>query len=170
MLICICGLPGSGKTYFAKHLAQHLGLKSFNTDALRDEIKQLGQYDENSRLAVYNEMAKRAKPLLLKQESLIIDGSFNNNQQRDIIFNLAAECDTKTAFIRCFADEQTSLERVSQKREYTEADTRVYYLLKELWEELELPHLSLDSSRQSLEERLEFALVFIDSRQAEYLD
>ncbi len=163
MLICICGLPGSGKTYFAKQLAKHLGLKRFNTDELREEMKQLGQYDQTSRLAVYIEMAKRAKPVLLKQESLILDASFNNNQQRDIILSLAAECDTPTAFIRCFADEQTSLQRVSQKREYTEADTRVYYLLKELWEELELPHLTLNSSYQSIHERLELALTFINS-------
>ncbi len=164
MLICICGLPGSGKSYFAKHLAKNLKLQRFNTDELREEMKQLGQYDETSRLAVYVEMAKRAKPSLLKQESLILDASFNNDQQRDIILSLAAECDTPTAFIRCFADEQTSLERVSQKREYTEADTRVYYLLKELWEELELPHLVLDSVKQSLEERFLLANRFISEQ------
>ena len=163
MLICVCGLPGSGKSFFEKHLAKHLNISRLNTDELREEMKQLGQYDETSRLAVYIEMAERAKPVLLDGKSLIFDASFNNKEQRKIILDLNKDCAVPLAFIRCFADEKTSLERVSKKRKFTEADTRVYYLLKDLWQELTIPHISLDSRQQPLEARLELAVSYIES-------
>ncbi|MCA9836742.1 MAG: ATP-binding protein [Trueperaceae bacterium] len=163
MIIAICGLPGSGKTYFSKQLARALNLARFSTDELRAELKQLGIYDEGSRLAVYQKIAKRILPSLLREESIIIDGSFNNKAQRQEIAAVAQRVQTPLVFIQCHADEATSLARVNQTRDYTEADSRVYYLLKELWEGLEPPFLSLDTANESLEERLKKTRVYLQT-------
>lgn len=163
MIIAICGLPGSGKTYFSKKLANVLGYRRFSSDELRSEMKQLGLYDEGSRLAVYKEMVRQARPLLKKEQTIILDASFNNQAQRQLLKDLAKEHNNRLIFIQCIADEASSLARVNQTREHTEADSRVYYLLRDLWEALEPPYLRLDTVQESLETRLEKTKRYLNS-------
>ncbi len=161
MLIAICGLPGSGKTYFSKALAKQLDIPRLSTDELREKMQKLGHYDEGSRLSVYQEIAKKANLLLDSGKSIIIDGSFNNHLQRQVIAYLAQNQKLALAFIHCYANDEISLARVTQRRDHTEADSRVYFLLKDLWEPLTVPHLKLDTGLESLEKRLEKAKAYL---------
>lgn len=57
LLIVFLGFPGSGKTYFARHLAEKIGAVTLNTDALRvsmfgslEKIDEIRHKGDRSRL------------------------------------------------------------------------------------------------------------------------
>ena len=45
ILLVVFGLPGTGKTTFARALAARLGLPHFNTDIIRAELGRKQQYE-----------------------------------------------------------------------------------------------------------------------------
>jgi predicted kinase len=95
-LIIVCGLPGTGKTTIAKRLASKMGAEYLSTDDIR--VKELFQktsrFDRGNvsqekhvkivRKKVYRELARRAKRLLKKEKSVILDGTFLDERRDEV--------------------------------------------------------------------------------------
>ena len=56
MLIIICGLPGTGKTFIAKKLAPKINAEHLSTDRIRKELFPEPTYSEDEKNKVYVEM------------------------------------------------------------------------------------------------------------------
>ncbi|HQU60481.1 MAG TPA: AAA family ATPase, partial [Saprospiraceae bacterium] len=70
LLVVVLGLPGTGKTTFARMLAQRLGALHFNTDIIREELGLKGQYGEVAKQRVYQSMEARARAALQKKQAV----------------------------------------------------------------------------------------------------
>jgi len=58
MIIIVCGLPGSGKSFFAHRLAAKLDALHISSDKTRKEMKTLGHYtftDKNDSIPGHGE-------------------------------------------------------------------------------------------------------------------
>ena len=64
--------------------------------------------------------------------------------------------------IYVFADEEVVKERVTKPREDSEADFRVYQIVKEQFQEITEKHLRLTSTNDNISEMLEKAIDYID--------
>lgn len=74
---------------------------------------------------------------------------------------LAKDQNASFFFIEIVVPEKIALNRLQQTRKDSEADQQVYLHLKAMWEEIEFPHLKLDSNSMSLAEMIEKAMPFI---------
>ena len=155
MIILIGGLPGSGKTFFAKLLAQHLQAQHINSDTIRKEVGKWHRYDPGSKAAVYQAMKEKMKAEAAPGKTVIVDSTFYKKEIRDGFFSAAAEIGEPVIYIEIKASEKTIRERISKPRADSQADFEVYKKLKEELEPVEEEHLVLQSDELSPQQMLQ---------------
>ncbi|ERM80381.1 hypothetical protein P872_13630 [Rhodonellum psychrophilum GCM71 = DSM 17998] len=162
MLIIVMGLPGSGKSYFARRLAKQLGAVYVGSDELRRKMGLLGKYKIENRISVYNEMIKTSKELLIKGEDVVMDGTFYLQFMRDMAICMAKTLSFEVFIILVEAEDTLIGQRLSMPREDSEADLAVHYQIKGEFDPLSEPHLLIQSTNENLEENLEKAKHFLE--------
>jgi predicted kinase len=163
VLVIVMGLPGSGKSYFAKRLAKEIDAVYLGSDEIRKELGLMGHYLLDNKLTVYEEMFKRAKEVHQDGKSVVLDGTFFVQQVRDLVIFLAKSLAWKLSIIHIIADEELIAKRLSKPREDSEADMEVYQRIKSEFEPIGEDHLLIQSKDGFLEESVENALKFIHS-------
>ena len=82
--IWITGLPGSGKTTIAEKVAVALGAKHLQLDRVRKVLTPNPDYSEKERGIVYASLAYMAYLLVDSGISVVIDGTANRREYRDL--------------------------------------------------------------------------------------
>ncbi|MCB0632895.1 MAG: ATP-binding protein [Saprospiraceae bacterium] len=164
LLIIISGLPGTGKTSLALALAPQLAAVHLNTDMLREELQKKGQYDPETKAMIYEELRTRAEAALIAGKSVVIDGTFYQQEYRGPFLAMADKYAVPLRWIELDADPSVIKKRVSHQRPYTEADFSVYQKIKKDYEPLTIQNLTLSSGEKSIDELMEKVLVYIASK------
>ena len=161
-LILVCGLPGSGKSFFAKHLSEIMQAAYFNSDICRKELFPNNRtYSEKEKQSVYDALISSTETNLIHHTSVVLDATFYKNSLRLPFYNLASQLNCPYSIIYISAEESLIKERTSQIREDSEADYSVYLSLKDLFEPIEKPYLTLQSTNKNIDTLLSTALTFL---------
>ena len=161
-LIVVAGLPGSGKTFFARQLAQRINAVHIGSDDTRTKMGARGKYSMNDRLRVYKEMALLAEKCLDRGRSVIADATFHHHVMRSVFVKLALEYSISIRFIVVWASDVVIQQRLAAPRPDSEADIQVYNLIKSKFEPFTIPHLSLQSTEGNAEEMIDEAVRYIN--------
>jgi predicted kinase len=151
MLILIAGLPGSGKTSLAQAISKKLNARHFHSDQIRRELGLWGHYQPEDKAAVYNELLTCTRQALLKGETVVVDSTFYLASLRQP-FNLVAEqMGLRKIWVLATAPDNVLRQRVSKLREDSEANLVVLENIKAVFEPLESPYLTIDTSKANAE-------------------
>jgi len=161
MIIVVSGLPGTGKSYFAEKLSDRLGAVHFNSDKLRNALHARGKYTIGDKLHIYRVMAEEAGQVLDQGRSVIVDATFYKHEMIDLFIMLAKDHASPVRFIKIEADETLVRERLQRRRTDSEADVQVYVKIKDEFEELDVPHLVIQSEAHNIDTMIESALRYI---------
>lgn len=146
----VLGLPGSGKSFFAKRLALKMDGVYFSSDKLRKKINMSEKYTLTDKTLVYQKMESQAEEYLRANRSVILDATFYFQKFRKSIISLSKRLYCPHFLIQIVADEVLAEERVGKSREDSEADYTVYKLLKEEFEPIDSPHLTIISKNDNI--------------------
>ena len=160
-LIVVLGLPGTGKTTFARALADHLGALHLNTDMLRAQMGLRGRYDEATKARIYEALLQQGRAGLVAGRRVVLDGTFYKEAFRDRLAELAREAGAGVKWLEITASPETVRQRVSRHRPYSEADFAVYQKIRGAYEPLRGERLSLASDHLTPEAMLNRALQFL---------
>ena len=137
-LVVLYGLMGTGKTSVARYLRESYGWHVLSTDAVRKQISGVGEntrvyvpyneglYSPEMNARTYAEVCDRAENLLWGGFSVIVDGAFKRQSEREPVIEAARRTRARLVFIEttCGADEQhTRLE--GRQQHDTRSDGRV---------------------------------------------
>lgn len=123
LLISFLGYPGSGKTYFARRLAERLPAVLLNTDALRlsmfgsvERIEQLRQTNRSRLYAdVFGAMNYAAKQVLKTGQSVIFDAQSSKRRDRQGNHQLATSAGAISLLIWIKTDQEEAIKRGQQR-------------------------------------------------------
>jgi hypothetical protein len=145
----VCGLPGTGKTYISRRLAERLGIEHLSSDAIRKQVIRNRTYSEDEKQQVYSVMAEKARNLLQSGKSVIVDATFYQEKYRNMFLDIAKSSNIQAAIIECILEEHIIRKRMEQRRTEnndSEADFAVYETLRGKFEHIQQNHLLLDMS------------------------
>ena len=166
MIVIVFGLPGSGKSYFASHLASMINADYINSDKVRRTMFDIRTYSIKEKLTVYNEMLAQIREAVRQHINLVLDATFYKNDIRKKFLNGAEDIDG-IIFIEVRAEESLIRERLKRPRKDSEADFEVYKKIKKQWEPLYENHLILQSTDGNIKDMLEKTADYLHLRNDE---
>lgn len=158
MIVLVFGLPGSGKSYFSSRLAKKINAEYLISDIIRKELFPVRNYSESEKSEVYKALLKQAQEAGNRGRDVVIDATFYTNKIR---VQFISNCVGKVNLIEVWADEKIIRDRLKTERPYSEADFKIYNLIKQHWEPCNLPHLKLKSTNDNINVMLERALNYL---------
>lgn len=157
----VCGLPGSGKSFFASRLAARINADYINSDRVRKELLAMGRYSLEDKLRIYQHMAGRAAALGSQGKDVVVDATFYHHTMRQLFTQTALQNRCPIRFIVIVASEALVKERLSRPRTESEADLGVYLAMKAQFEKFTQPHLRLQSKADNIEQMLAAAVDYL---------
>lgn len=164
MIVMVMGLPGSGKTYFASRLAKAIDAEYLSSDRLRKTIITKRTYSEKEKGSVYDEMLLRMRKVVKKKKDIVLDATFYKSSIRKK-FIMEGEGLDDLILIEIIASEPVIEQRLKKIREDSEADFRVYKIIKAEWEPVVHHHLILQSENDNIEDMLHTAISYLHSNE-----
>lgn len=161
IIIIVFGLPATGKSTLAKSLAKIAGAKHINSDEIRKRLKLMGQYDEQSKLQIYEAMRKEMLEVLQQGDRVILDATFHKKDYRDLIAKNLPYGPSHIFYIQTTAEKSTIVARLKEKR-LSEANEQVYDKLRSEYELVMEEYLSLPSHTQGIDKMTERAWRYIN--------
>lgn len=150
VLIVTCGLPASGKSTAAKHLAAPFEAVTLRSDARRKLLAGLpptrragadygsGIYTPQITELTYESLLAGARAALLDRRSVVVDASFARQAQRAPFAELARELTTPFVLVETTAPEATIRARMRARdrdpSSVSDADLTVYRLMQQAYE------------------------------------
>ena len=145
--VVICGLPGVGKTTVAERVADRVDGTLLRTDVVRKELRPDPEYtDEEDRL-VYDELLERARQRLAAGESVVLDGTFRDAEQRERARAVATGADAAFSLLRVECEEAVVKERIEAREDdASDADFDVHAQFRETFDPCSIDHVTVDNT------------------------
>lgn len=149
-LIVVSGLPGTGKSYFCKKLAERLPVVILESDALRKVLFSPHTYDKKESARLFQAIHLLIKKLLKKGISIVLDATNLSERYRERLYNIAYQLNTKLLLVWVEAPPELVRERLAARKvakDNSDADWRVYQRMKLSAEKISRNHFVVDTSR-----------------------
>ena len=151
VLIMLVGLPGSGKSYLARLLAEPLGAEPLQTDALRKAMFRRPRYTPREHAAVYGEAHRRIARQLRLGRTVIFDATNLEEKNRKTVYKIADEAGGALVIVRTYAPAETISQRLAGRLrgvdplDRSDADWSVYRRLGRA-SPISRPHLVVNTT------------------------
>lgn len=122
MLILIIGLPGVGKTTFAKLLQRNLNFEMLSTEEVRSLLFQEGNIEEDRDFtkkelkSIYNYIHQSAKDTLGRGRSIIVEGVYRSSEDRNKLIKLSQDNNLGFLGFYVYCSEATALKRIIKRK------------------------------------------------------
>ncbi len=123
LLIMLYGYPGSGKTYFARQLAEHIQAAHVSSDRIRGELFETPRYDREENSVVGQLMDYLTHEFLQAGLSVIYDVNASSANQRRMLREMAQKTKAVPLLVWFQIDPETAFARLA-KRDRRRADDK----------------------------------------------
>jgi predicted kinase len=120
-LIIVCGVPGSGKSTFALHVADRWGALSFASETFAEELGAAarttsGDLSKEAITHAYSAMAAAVRASLATEKMVVAVGSFRSEEQRKRFQDIATSFGARVVTLRIVCPIETAAMRVRLRR------------------------------------------------------
>ena len=145
-LILLSGVPGVGKTTFARALGARLPLQHIESDALRRRLFAHPRYTSWEHRSVFAAVERELTGTLGGGRIALVDATNLRHAHRQRFFKIAERHGAVTVSVRLVAPDAVVRERLRGPREgFSQADERVYELLRGGEEPFRTPVVVVDT-------------------------
>lgn len=152
-LIVVSGLPGSGKSYFCRKLAERLSFPILESDALRKVLFPSPSYSPGESNRLFQACHLLIEELLRRGIALIFDATNLIERHRERLYHIADQTETKLIIVRVEAPAELVRQRLENRTigaeplDRSEADWKVYQKMESSAQKIRRNHFAVDTSR-----------------------
>lgn len=146
-LVVVCGLPGVGKSRVARTIGDCLPARVYRTDEVRAEMFPEATYDRAETERVYAEVLERALAAVDAGERAVLDGTYREERFRRAVVEAAGDRGVDPLFLKVECPEPVARERIAARTDdASDAGVADYYRIREAFDPLSRPHVTVDNS------------------------
>ena len=152
-LVVVSGLPGTGKSFFCRKLAERLDIVILESDSLRRRLFPAPSYSKEESTQLFRACHGVVEELLRKGVSVAFDATNLEEHNREQLYHIADQSGARLVVVRMEAPVevvQRRLERRSRREDqsdHSEADWSVYSKMRPTVEKIGRNHFAVDSSK-----------------------
>jgi predicted kinase len=151
-IIVVSGLPGTGKSYFCRRLAERIPLLILESDALRKQLFSAPTYAAAESVYLFRAIYYLIEDLLKKGVPVILDATNLEERHRERLYNIAGRFKARLILVYVKAPAELVQKRLKKRadrkntHDNSDADWTVYQKLKTTEEKINHNHFVADTS------------------------
>ena len=153
-LVVVCGLPGSGKSFFSRRLAGRAPLAVVESDAMRNALFSSPTHSGAESARLFRACHALIEDLLRDGVSVLFDATNLIEHFRERLYSIAERTGAKLVIVRVEAPEDVIADRLAQREagnrdpgDISTAGLEVYRRMAKLAEPIRRNHYAVDTSR-----------------------
>ena len=152
IVIMMSGLPGTGKTFFSRRLAEKLPLIIIESDRIRKTLFPKPAYTPAENTKVFQFVNQRIEELLKDGVSVIFDATNLEERHRRSVYRIAEKWGVRLLIIKAEAPVGLVRKRLNKRiskpdtMNLSDADWYVYRRMKSSAEKITLPHFTINTA------------------------
>ena len=153
LLVAMCGLPGTGKSYFAAKLTEQVPFLILETDRLRKVLVEHPKYTTAEHRRVFRSCYRLIEYYIANGYSVLFDATNLNEEFRTYLYDIAESTGAPLAVVHVTAPQNTVRRRLKQRKAerhantYSDAGWLIYTRLAPVEEPVVRDHYALDTSK-----------------------
>ena len=165
-LLMLAGLPGAGKSFFAREVASLRPFLTLESDRLRKSLLPQPQYTPEEHRRVFRACHRLLAELLRQGYPLIFDATNLTERNRRPIYAIARKCGAPFAIAVVTAPSEIVRQRLREREAgldpetWSDAGWDIHSRMAPAWQPVKRPHISVDTSKDishALQQVLEWA-------------
>ena len=150
-LVALAGLPGTGKSTFARRLAERLPLVVVESDALRRVLFRRRTYSARESARLFAAIHRLIAQLLARGVVVVLDATTLTERHRGQLSRIAGDAGAKLLVVHVHASEQVVRQRLAGRGKpgsggNSEADWAVYARMRGTFEPILHEHYSVNTA------------------------
>jgi len=152
-LVVVSGLPGTGKSFFCRRLAERLDIVILESDSLRRRLFATPSYSKEESTQLFRACHGLVEELLRKGVSVALDATNLEEHNREQLYHIADQSGARLVVVRMEAPVEVVQQRLEQRSrredqsDHSEADWNVYSKMKTTVDKIGRNHFAVDSSQ-----------------------
>ena len=153
LLVAMCGLPGTGKSYFAAKLTERVPFLTLETDRLRKVLVKRPKYTTGEHRRVFNSCYHLINHYLVNGYSVLFDATNLNEDFRSHLYDISKSTGAPLALVHATAPQDTVRRRLKERKSgrhsntYSDAGWLIYTRMIPVEEPVQRDHYALDTSK-----------------------
>ena len=151
--VAVSGLPGTGKSYFCRKLAERLPFIILESDALRKTLFSSPNYSSSESSYLFRACHFLIEKLLKKGMPVILDATNLSEQYRERLYSIADRLNVKLILVRVEAPSEIVYERLKSRQEEVDSGSKsdavweVYQKMEPTVQKIRRNHYAVNTSR-----------------------
>ena len=152
--VVVSGLPGTGKSYFCRRLAERTPIIILESDVMRKTLFPSPTYSMTESARLFQAIHHLIEHLLKKGIPVVLDATNLSERNRERLYHIAYQLDARLVMVRVEAPFEVVQERLRNRangtgseEDQSEADWAVFQRMQTSVQQIRRHHFAVDTSR-----------------------